>query len=296
MTRPGWGSAPYGRAPWGGATITALSISSLVAVAENVVRIGFTRPIYISSLLDTLDGGDPTKYTVTPLPNTVGVNGEQARPVTIVSVDRLSDTTLIQAANVRSYVLLTLDRSMTPFPSGYVASVADVYSEDLSENLAFDSRPFAGMAAAIMPHSLDVSTATRDFANPQTLDGASMLPQPMLALLGVFAADETGDYAFDQGIVAYKKRIYRRLITRPGGFLHLGDYGIGVPQQGKKLGLARTMSHLVAEAEKQIAQEPETETVSVRAKVEQTGLVRFTIAIRMRDGRNIKFGAPFPTQ
>jgi len=98
----------------------------------------------------------------------------------------------------------------------------------------------------------------RDIANPQ-LPGVGITADQ----LGHFATDDTGDYGIDQGLASYKKRVFRRLMSKKGSFRHLPGYGVGIPSQVKRLARANLTDSIAADAEDQIRQEPETQSVSV---------------------------------
>jgi len=279
----------------------SLVVLSALAIAENVVQIQFNLPVYYSGLQDPPDSSNSDLYTLTPVAGTVGYDGNPTRPVSVASVAvSLAGQTLPANAIAGTCLDLTLDRPMTPFPSQYVISAEGLFSADLGEALSgsMNSAQLFGLFKGLIPASVELPTPTRDFSNPQSLAAAqSNLPVPSNpSFLGVFSVDDTGDYAFDSGMISFKKRVYRRLITNPGGFLHLGQsYGVGIPAQGKKLARAAVVQALAGAAESQIGQEPETQAVKVLVALDPNnpGLVRFNIAIQTKGGQSQKYSAPF---
>lgn len=293
----GWGGGPWGSTPWGGSSSGTLTVVFALAIAENVIQIGFSEPIYLSNLLDTPDGSDPAKYAASVVGGT-GLDGSPARPVSVVEVTPSANPP--PESEEGTFFDLTTDRPMTPYPALYSIACFQVFSADLSTEISSpSSASFYGVFKEILQPSIETPSPNRDFGNPQSLAGAAALPNPGTATLGVFNTDSTGDYAIDSGLVAYKKRVYRRLITKPGGFLHLGtQYGVGIPQQGKKLARASTIGKLSANAQTQIAQEPETEQVKVSGvgASDGTGLATFTILVKTKGGQTQKFTPQFSTQ
>lgn len=275
----GFGNGVWGDCPWGLCAYPPLDLKQALAVAENVIQLTFSRAIYWSLLLDAKDGSIPGKYIVTPVPGTVGLDGSPVRPVTVagVSIDPLS------GVGVATVIDVTLDRPMTPYPAEYAVVVSDLWSRDLTQiiNPAANGYYVPGSFKQIVPPTLNEIAPTRDFANPQTLSGAlDPLPTPNNPLnLGVFSTDDTGDYAFDQGLASYKKRVLRRLFTIPNAFVFLPGYGVGLGAHGKKLARPALLQRLSSTAESQIALEPETERVDVRASADPNhpGLVRFYV-------------------
>lgn len=298
---PGWGNQSWGGYGWGGPTTTGLQLVSALAIAENVVQLQFNLSVYFSGLGDVPDGSNASLYTVAPVAGTVGYDGAPARTVrAVMAALALPGKTLPAGSLEGTCVDVTFDRPMTPYPSQYTIVATGLYSADLSQALdpAANSEQFYGVFKGLVPASVELPTPTRDFANPQSLSAAlDPLPVPLNPnVLGVFSIDDSGDYAFDSGMTAFKKRIYRRLITNPGAFLHLGaGYGVGVPSYGKQLARAATVQALAGKAEDQIGQEPETNAVKVLVAIEPNapGLVRFNIYVRTRGGQSAKYTAPF---
>jgi hypothetical protein len=126
---------------------------------------------------------------------------------------------------------------------------------------------FYGVQAGPRTQLQDQILAGRDIANPQTLAALRGLPnggQLPSSVLGTYQPDGTGDYANDAGLTGYVKRVTRRLMTRKGAFAHLPKYGVGLPDDVKRLQRPGFREAVAADAEDQIMQEPETLSVSVR--------------------------------
>lgn len=297
MSGAGWGSGAWGTAPWGGGPGT-MTLIGAVASRENQVQLEFSRPIYFSGVLDAADASMISKYSIAPVAGTVGLDGSACRPVRIVDVE-LETSGPSQPGLI---VNLNLDRPMTPYAGSYRVTVTGIFSADLSEMLIPDPSEvvFFGVFKNIDQPQLGTPTPIRDIANVQTFQGAlaSGVPQPELLTLGTLAYDDTGDYAFDERVTSFKKRMLRRIISTPGGFMHLGmGYGVGIKNFGKRLASAANRGTLAAQIEKQIAQEPET--ARVRANIVESnrpGLYRLQLLVKLRSGLTSRYELPFPLQ
>jgi hypothetical protein len=295
----GWGSEPWGSGGWGGPVEFTFSIVSAIAIAENVIQLVFNDAVYYSGLLDTADASVASHYTVTNEPTTTGYDGNPAQPVNAVSIMQ-SSTDIPAGIEFGAALDVILDRPLSPYPTTYTIAIAGLFNASLTQEIAPTTLTFYGLYRQLVQPSVELAAPARDFANPSSLLTAVGLPNSLNpAVLGVFSVDSSGDYAIDQGLADYKKRVYRRLVTRPGGFLHLGrSYGVGVPQQTKRLARGQTIQNLATQAQNQIGQEPETEACSVTATQDSTnpGLVRFTILARTKGGQASKFSAAFGPQ
>ncbi len=297
----GFGGSSWGSSTWGGASALSLQLVDAVAISENLVQLRFTKPVYFSSILDVGDASDPAHYVVTVVAGGVGLDGSPARVVAVVSATLATDT-LPTGATPGTVVDVTTDRPLTPYPSVYGIVVAGLMTPAGSPlDVAASKAQFLGSFKEIVQPDASSPHPARDFANPQTLaalvDAASGAPGGTLGTpqLGAFLVDVTGDYALDSGMTALKKRIYRRLMTTPGAFVHLGEgYGVGVVREGKRLASAAVIGRIAARAEAQISLEPEVAQVRVRAINDNAGLVRFVMLVRTRAGADAKFTAVFP--
>lgn len=275
-----------------------MQILDTLAIRENTVRVHFDEAVYYSSLLDLADASIATKFTLLTVAGTSGMDGQPVRPVTVVRVDLPTALDGISEDDLGTYLDLVLDRSMTPYPGGYVLSIlsGNVFNEAISDSVPDTEFPVAAVHKQLTSPQVDTARPTRDFANAQTLSAVqASYPLVDSSNLGSIAPDDTGDYAFDEGEVNFKKRVLRRLVTSPGKFAHLPNYGVGIPDHGKRLAISSVLTALAAAAETQIALEPETGRVRVRAIVDQDtpGLVRFQVLVRPKIGPPVRFDVPF---
>jgi hypothetical protein len=276
---PGYGLNPFGPAPG------PLSLQGAVASVENVVRLYFSEPVYFSGLLDALDASLPSLYAVAPAADSPpGLDGSAAQSVSVLYAAVGEDPNSID---------LFLDRPLSPYPCEYVATVDGVADVATLTPIGPVSVAFVGVYRVVEAVQPDALYPSRDFANPQTASDQATSS----TLLGTFPVDDSGDYGVDQGLVSYKKRILRRLLTRKNGFAFLPGYGVGVPSYGKRLARASVRSVIASDAESQIAQEPETASVAVQVLQSPVdpGLFYVVVAAKTRSGGSIKFAAPFAT-
>lgn len=291
-----WGEGSWGFGSWGGAIGEGFTFVDAIAIRENVIRLEFDRKVSFTNLLGTDDASRVELWSITPVAGTVGLSGDPTRLVRVVQVTLSGEDDGVAIADRGRFLNLVLDRPMTPYPGEYVVSWFDVFSSDLGSSSSGTAN-ISSLYRLLEPPQLEVARPSKDFANPQTIGAATTsLPQPNAAFtLGTFGVDDTGDYALDEGVVNLKKRIIRRLVTRKGAFAHLPNYGVGIPEQAKKLGQAIVISKLKAEAEVQIAQEPDVlqSRVIVVINSETPNLVRFRVAVKSKAGKPIAFEVPF---
>lgn len=268
----GWGAAPWGAGEWG-AGGDDLQLVQAVAIRENMVRLTFNTAPRFTGVLDPHDASNPERYQVVAI--------SDAREVEVVHVEQAA----VDGA-VGAIIDITLDRSMTGYPEEYRVAVNQLTTMDGALlDVNFTSYTFPALYRYVQPPARDLKLPSRDIANPQTLQAMlDPLPDVSFNVLGSIPVNADGDYAFDDGITNLKKRIYRRLLTSKGKFAALPDYGVGVPGKLKKLGTAAVRLQLAAEAEKQIAQEPDVLGVKVRVENDQStpGLTRFKIRVRAK--------------
>jgi hypothetical protein len=293
-TGTGWGSGGWGSSEWGGNSTDAGTPVGALAISENVVQLAFTEPIYFSQLFDANDGSDPAHFTVTPVLGTAGSDGNPTRAVSVLQIAQGGID-----ADGNSLYEITLDRPMSAYPAAYVVVFAGLFNESQTQSIDDGQVVFPAVSNALAPPIVSVAVPSRDFANPQTLvdTQASNFTHPTdPTLLGTYSADDTGDYASDDAPTGFKKRIFRRLITKKNAFVFLPGYGVGITGYGKKLASAALRAQLATEIETQIAQEPET--LSVKASIvpdpSNNGRVRVPISIKTRNGAYVKINPSFP--
>jgi len=273
----GWGSGGWGDSPWGSGD-TELRLLRALAVRENTVRLTFSEPPLFNGILDAHDASNPDRYNFVPVAGTFGSDGLPTRPVFSASV--------VEVGGGGAQLDVTLDRLMSPYPAAYIVSVNGLVTSESELLLAVGSTSttFFGVHRFVQPPATDTAIPSRDVANPQTQAALIGLPTGSATVLGTIPVDDSGDYAFDDGLTNLKKRIYRRLMTGAGRFGHLPAYGVGVPSRVKRLNSAAVRQMVVAEAEKQISEEPDVQSVRVSIVNDPSApsIVRFRIRVRAK--------------
>lgn len=292
-----WGSGGWGSGSWGGGPgLDVISFVDAQAWRENVVRVEFDVAVNLTGLLEVQDASRLEKWSVVADPSTVGISGDPARDVMVVLVTLATTDDGVAEEDFGRFVDLTLDRPMTPFPAAYDLEWRDVFASDLGGSTSGTARFSAAYRLVEQPQA-QVARPLRDFANPQVLAAARQAtaqPTDPYAL-GTFQVADDGDYAFDEGIASLKKRIIRRLLTRKGAFAHLPNYGVGIPDEAKRLGISAVLTKLSADAQAQIASEPDVAQARVQAILDRNnpGLVFFRVVVRPRVGAPLQFDVPF---
>lgn len=291
-----WGEGSWGAGSWGGGAGSGIDFLDIVAIRENAIRLEFDQAINLTGLLSSDDASRPDLWSITASPLSTGLSGDAAREVRIVRIEFAGAEDGVADADFGRFVNLILDRPMTSFPAIYTVTWVDIYASDLLSVSSGSSDVYAVYRLLEQPQ-IQAPQRSRDFANPQTMSAAvESLPRPNASFaLGSFGVDDTGDYALDEGVINLKKRILRRLMTRKGAFAHLPNYGVSIPDQVKKLGQAIVISKLKADAEVQIAQEPDVLQVRVAVVInsDTPNLVRFRVAVKSKFGKPIAFEVPY---
>lgn len=266
-TELGWGALEWG-------TGDTLQLLSAEAIRENVVRLTFTVPIKFTKILDPNDASDPEHYTIAAVAGSMGLDSKPVRNVAIASVELFTP----------NIVDVTLDRPMSPYPCQYTIAASGIVALETGEALdpGTASITFFAVYRGIPPNTPSAAVPRRDIANPSLASSAISGEVTTDAQLGVFVVDETGDYAADQGITSWRKRVFRRILSEENGFAHLPGYGVGLLSQVKQLGRPAIQGSIAAKAEDQIRQEPETVSVSVTFEQDDRALNLFRMRVQAK--------------
>lgn len=286
----GWGNGPWGTSPWGGRGLDALKLLRALAIRENVVRLWFNQAPKFVGNLEIGDADDSERYAVTPISTTTCANGLPPRAVLPASVARASIEGMFG-----SVIDLTVDRPLSPWPGKYVVACNRIQSiNGLFLDPSATSKEFFGLSRGFLAPLADQVITGKDIANPQ--DGRDLIGQLNSSPLGTIPTDAMGDLAYDDGLSSYRKRVYRRCITRKGAFQHLPGYGVGLLDQVKRLSLPGMRDSIAADAEAQIKQEPETQSVRCWFVHDPTDGNLFwlkVIAVMLTNNKKVEIGVPF---
>jgi hypothetical protein len=225
------------------------------AIATNIVRLTLTGPAMHTSATAPGDAINPATWTIQRMDNLAYINAVYVKPVT----PNIYDITCLQPFGTNA-VQLTISTITLLDVNGVVcvpprhANFAGIQNED-------DVNPVA--RAAINRQ------VGRDIANPPT-------PRTDLGVVGGTMLVKGGDYQSVTGVDLVRKLILRRIITMPGEFFHLPDYGLGIGE--KEPMTTSALLKLKSRAEKQIRKETEV----VDAAVSITSMSNGTLILQVR--------------
>lgn len=110
---------------------------------------------------------------------------------------------------------------------------------------------------------------------------------------GTLTVETSGDYGSVSGDELVKKLIFRRLISSPGDFFHLPEYGLGLSE--KEIVHSANLVQLKAEVERQILLEREVEEASVRLTIDQD-ILTIQARVRLKNGNQLDITVPTEAQ
>lgn len=295
MTGPlaGYGIGPFGTMPFGTnlPPDAPLALLSMLAIRENVIRLEFNVTPRYTRLRDPNDAADPRRYVVTAVEGTRGRDDLPTRGVRPIQVD--------QVPGYPNLLDLVLDRPMSPAPGQYDVTISGLVSGFTGDPLPPSTTRTTAVFKGVPPMLADIAFNVRDIANPQARTGIyDPLPvssgQELDGLLGVYPIDSQNDFAFDEGLASYRKRIIRRLTTRKNGYAHLPGYGIDTLKSVKTLARAGVREFIAQDAESQIRMEPETVDVSVSIVINpaRPDVALYRIRVRSKFGPLPSFDVP----
>ena len=297
MVAPGaWGAGGFGVGPWGGAPgvgpapPAAITMVNAIAVAENVVRVWLSERPYADGIGSPFDALNAAHYSFAVVGGT-GLDGKPARPVAPAWVKRceVDDTALD----------VTTDRMLSPYPCEYTITATSLMGDVTGGILVADAATFKGLLRTVENALASSALRSRDLATPQAVsDTLDPLPDPIAAVMGSFNADSTGDYAHDEGLTAYKKRIMRRIYCRKRRFVFLPpEWGVGVVDELKRKNSPDRREAIRSDIHSQVMQEPETADCLVETLLStaSNSVVSYHIYAKTHDGRALDMTLPFYT-
>lgn len=266
----GWGLAPWGLGPWG-LGVGALTITNAYAAGDRFVRV-------------TL-GADPLEG-VSTVPGSVF--NPQTWSVQTPSTGRTLTVLSVVKHAARTYDILTLEM----FDNHFVQMAVGTTSLKTAAGVPVGPLTF-GFAGVVLEatSTLQKRTTRRGFA----LKDLANPPTPNSPVGGTLEITSHGDYKEVQGEALLRKLIIRRLVSRPGDFFHLPDYGIGLRE--KEPLPVNDLVKLKKQILLQIEKEPDVETAAVRLNYDYgASALIIQMQVRMRQtGQEINFALPVPT-
>lgn len=269
-TSAGWGAEQWGVDGWSGAAATMV-VDHAYAISTNEVVVVLSKgPMDVNGFVSG-DVSNPGSWRVSIPATGVVLDIAGVRPY----------------AKPREWVVRTLQRLPD---STVVCRVTASALRDAAGGItgAPNSADFAGVTefATSTPQQLAATKAGgRDLVNTPApeVDGTNV--SGALVVVG-------GDYALQDGAELVKKLIVRRLLSTPGEFFHLQDYGVGfrVKQPIPGGGMVR----LKTKIERQLLREPDIESVRVQLSQTQNVLTCFVSAVLARTGQQVNVSVASP--
>lgn len=286
----GWSIGGFGLTPWGGGPVGSFEVVGAEPVAENVVRVAFSEKPFSDGVGSIADATVADHYAVAAISGT-GIDGKPIRPVLVIAA--------MLVPGSPTAIDVVVDRPFSPWPCEYRVAANSLRGSvsGLPLTVGATSWAFKGLLRTVESQSRDLAVKNRDVSNPQNMAATlDPLPDPIGAVLGSYNTDTAGDYAFDEGVTSYRKRIFRRIYCRKGKFVFLPTtWGLGIQDELKRLNTAAKRESIRLDLEKQILSEPETAECSVTTLLSRSNgaIVRYHIRSKMRDGRGVDMTVPF---
>lgn len=261
----GWGTGSWGLGSWGSLP-GPLYVVSATAIANRTVRI---------------------ELSVAPLDLSAGGTGDALNPATwfVMRLDTGFSFTIASVVEVTSTVFdLILVEELGGF---FVTHEAGSYTL-VKPTGGLIQTPYTAQFPGI---SASVETARqqvfgRDLANPPAPTGFSVG--------GTLRMNAAGDYELVAGAELVKKLIIRRLVTTPGDFFHLPNYGLGLAV--KEPLRTNDLISLRKDAERQILEEPEVQAAQVSLSLSSDGILNVIARARLRPtGETVETTFKLPT-
>lgn len=270
MSSLGWGIDPYGTGPYGGVTAASgMSIANAVAISTHEVQVTLTQePMHAQ-----------------------GTNvGDALNPATW-DVQRLADGALFHVLDARigdsnHIFILTLFEPLGPATVQHRVSSSTLLDVGGAGIVPPTSADFAGLIAAAVAtptaQTVQRGASVQDLANPQPVVQG-----------GTLRIGTSGDYESETGVALLRKLILRRIMTAPGDFFHLPNYGVGIRQ--KQPLVTTDLVQLKATIESQARAEPEVDDVSCSLLQSADGSLQIQLRVRSKNtGQQFSVGTTVP--
>lgn len=219
------------------------------------------------------------------------------------------------ATNPRNWALATLDPTVTsgglsavpePTPGAVPTRFPSIVQVDLDDDEETTLHLFTDVPLELrvryrLSVVMMVGSTGQTFVGPTDFLFRGLAPQRALARgvreplepyrdldtsrAGAFRFEPSGDIGVHAGNESLKKRVYRRILTDPGGFAHLPRYGAGLRvKAAMRNGTLQELANNLAE---QIRREPDVAAASVTLDVDrELGIVEIRAFVqRVEDTR-----------
>lgn len=233
-----WGTGQWGLGPWGGGGLgDPLTVVQAQATSTRTVSVLVSRAAVHVSALTPGDALNAATWTLTRL--------DTGQVFTIIGVRHIVDDAIFELATLEDLGPYEVEHRVltTTLRAANGDTIGDPNYAD-----------FRGMGATErLDQSALIRKADVDLLNPFASDAQ---------LQSTIQQEASGDYAVHGGTDLLKKLVLRRLLTVPGTFVHLPEYGIGL--QPKEPLNSGDLSTLKVGIEAQLRREPELVEVAVR--------------------------------
>jgi hypothetical protein len=209
---PGQGTGlPTTPSPYGSGPGAAMEVVSALAVATSSVLVTLSAQPLAASPTGVGDATNPFTWQV----NALNPDGSVGASFPVVSAETTANPLSIQVNVFGAFPPWTNSPNLQIAAPGLLALDGSLVGANIAQ--------FSGCQAVAQSTPEQVAAAQQlapaDIANP---------PYQGPTGGGTLVMGSDGDYATETGIALTKKLIVRRLMTSPGAFYHLPDYGAGL--------------------------------------------------------------------
>lgn len=245
-----WGLGMWGLSPWG---LAATTLASARALTTQTVLVTLTAPAQAKASYLIGDALNPLTWAVT---NTI--TGQE---FTILGVTKANDAGT-------DYWLHTMEK-LGPFVQAHEVEAIGLLAEDGSLAVAPLALPFFGLT------------------EEPNVNPAATAPLVDLENTGGLRITAAGDYAEQTRGQIVRKIIQRRLLTQPGGFFYLTEFGLGI--NIKQPMTIPALVNLKAQMELQMKAEPEVVEAQATLSLNALGYVVGQLRVRLQSGTDVEF-------
>lgn len=242
-----------------GATVTVSTVFRLIAstpINSSTARVFFSREPKHVSPLATTDVLYLPNWSIALSAGTLGTTEPIVTGVDNVRRALATEVDLTAYPEAHS-VDVQFDRRIIWNATYLITAAAQIQSQDLVNNLVDASNAVPPQNERSFP-GIHIQRPRRVTRAVRTRTGVDLAYN---TFSGLFEFEANNDLANQSGNAALKKRIIRRLLSSPGGFPHLPEYGVGLRQ--KEALKTTTIAELRLRIQDQVALEPEVERAQV---------------------------------